>query len=586
MSINKKENDKLNNQKVKEIMNINNTSHNKNNQINKNNLNENYQFGDYNFNSNIKYKSNTIINPKIDKEKNLLKEKDKKIEILQEKCESLQKQLLIKTEFIIKKEKEKEKVKENIQNINNKNINNININFNLNTSNNFPIKSEIKKIWEEFALMSILDNFIDYENKPEFIFFFVTEMIVILGQLIDDICKEIYEKVSVSLNIKNDKKFLYDIEKTSRPLIKEYLNRIFINTEQKPFINKFIDLYRNSLKIKLGNIKIENILSSNDFFLMIKKVKDILLFTKFNDPPLLFNIEQNIKKRKFEKLFINNELSKKNFLIINDNSLKEINCIIILKCPIMKNGFPLNNNLKTIIMLDENNQKISIHSNNKKENEIEIKNLIDFDNNEFFDDKSISKQKFNQRNSDRNGLNIDKYGKINKSFLEDNIINYSYSNYINNINTSKNYPRQNKNYNTELNKEISKFKNKKYNNLNDNCEDNIKIQNENIISNFSFISENLNTKNHYNSNSERSIEPNILSENRGECKQISYGKNLIDCGGVKNNLSKNKPSKNNKKIKKINFIKKNKIKININKINNKIQYNKNNIYHKKILKKV
>lgn len=194
---------------------------------------------------------------------------------------------------------------------------------------------------------------------------------------------------------------------------------MLVNTEQKPFINKFIDLYRNSLKIKLRNIKIENILSSNDFFLMIKKVKDILLFTKFNDQPLLFNIEQNIKKRKFYKLFINNEISKKNFFIINDNGLKEINCIIILKCPIMKNGFPLNNNLKTIIMLDENNQKISIQSNNKKENEIEIKNLIDFDNNVFFDDKAISKQKFNQRNSDRNGVNIDKYGKINKSFLED-----------------------------------------------------------------------------------------------------------------------------------------------------------------------
>ena len=51
-----------------------------------------------------------------------------------------------------------------------------------------------------------------------------------MDKLINDLCREIYEKVSLSLNIPtNDKKFINDIEKISRPLIKEHLNKIFID---------------------------------------------------------------------------------------------------------------------------------------------------------------------------------------------------------------------------------------------------------------------------------------------------------------------------------------------------------------------
>jgi hypothetical protein len=317
---------------------------------------------------------------KEDKEKNLLKEKDKKIEVLKEQCEALQKQLQMKNNFIIK-EKEKEKATKIINN----NINDANTYFNLNTSTNFPIKSEIKKTWEEFALISILDNFIDYEHQPELIFFFVTEMIVILHELINNICVDIYKKVSASLGIPNDKKLICDIEKTSRPLIKEHLNKIFISTEEKPFINKFINLYKNSLNLKFGELNIEEIISTSDFYNMIKKIKDILLFAKFNDPPLAFVIEKNIMKRKCENLLINKEINKKDYLIINDNGLQEINAIILLKCPVMKNGFPINNDLKTIIMIKENNYKDIIHHSIdviKKENILfnKINNNVNFRN--------------------------------------------------------------------------------------------------------------------------------------------------------------------------------------------------------------
>ena len=588
MSINKNENEKnIHNRKD---INISNNIMNNIKKRSKIKLNEIYQFEDNNFNNDIlQTKSKTIINSNNNNEASLLKEKDKKIEVLKEQCESLQKQLLIKTEYIIKKEKEED----NFHKANNKNFKNIKLDYsNLNTSTNFPIKSEIKKIWEELALMSILDNFIDYENKPECIFFFVTEMIIILEKLIDNICKDIYEKLSLSLNIKNDKKFLYDIEQTSRPLIKENLNKIFISTEQKPFITKFIDLYKNSLKIKFGKIQIDNITNTNDFLLMIQKIKEIILFSKFNDPPLFFNIEPNIKLRKCEKIYINNEMNKKNFLIINDNGLQNVNGIILLKSPIMKNGFPINNDLKTIIMLDENNNNNNNYIN-KKESDIHNLNYImdknfsfsgknnydlffDFDFKGNFDDNNV---KYKSRDINLNEFDI---SSNNKTIKEDN--NKKISNNINIVNENDN---QKKEYRNEQNTDISKLDlnniNKKYSyNLADNYENEINKENENnMTSNFSFISENINIKSEYNQNTERTLNQKIVSsDSRGDIKPALSERNIIKGNKIKDSYSKYKKKKTSKKIKKIN-IKKNKIKINISKINNNIKFSKHNINNKR-----
>lgn len=594
MALYKKEKNQILNHLKDIIINNNDIKHNqiKNNKIK---INEIYNIDNINYNNIVLKKANTINNVKDDnKEKNLLKEKDKKIEDLKELCEILQKQLQIKTDYI---NKEKEKFQNNTDD-NNKN--NRNINYNLNTSTNFPIKSEIKKIWEEFALMSILDNFIDYENKPELIFFFVTEMIVILQDLINDICKDIYEKVSISLNNPNDKKFLYDIEKTSRPLIKEHLNKIFINTEQKPFINKFIELYKNSINLKFQDIDIEQIINSNDFFLMIKKIKDILLFTKFNDPPLLFNIEKNIKERNCEKIFINNEISKKNYLIINDNGLKHVNCVIILKCPVMTNGFPISNDLKTIIMMEESNP-IDINLSNKKQSQnIKNNNINMNQKNNIYkkNEKNIISEEnkymnSSVRNTEINRININI--NYNKKEIKDNIKEYNNKKFdiLNRENkendivfktksNSNNFidilmtKKENK---TEENIKITKLKNNY--NLNDNNNNNINTQND-IISNFSFISENLNIKNDINENSDKSMEQKLLSSDSREIiKSATNVRNFNDDDNMKNSFTKYKENKNEKKIKKIKIIKNSKIKININKINNNIKYSKYNIHSKK-----
>ena len=263
----------------------------------------------------------------------------------------------------------KKKKKKNI--IKNKSKNFIDNNYN--TSTNFPVKNEIKKIWEELALVSILDTFIDFESDPVKIFHFVSEMILIMDKLINDLCREIYEKVSLSLNIPaNDKKFINDIEKISRPLIKEHLSKIFIDTENKPFTDKFIYLYTKSLNnnyiinfTKKDKDLIEEIIKGEEFIQMSRKIKDILLYTKFNDQQLYFKIEPDINKRNIEKLIISNINEKKKYLIINDNNLINSPAIVILNQPVMKNGFPLNNDFKSIIMLiNENNYKnIDIKTN-------------------------------------------------------------------------------------------------------------------------------------------------------------------------------------------------------------------------------
>ena len=169
----------------------------------------------YNFIKNLNDLKTKSLNIKIDKYKNnidkdLLKEKDKKIENLQKQCEELKKQL--------EKKNESEKKNNDDLKINSTHKNNIYNDYN--TSTNFPVKHEIKKVWEEFALVSILDTFIDYESEPEKIFHLISEMILLIDKLINDLCLELYEKISLSLNIPiKDKKFIYDIEKISRPLI-------------------------------------------------------------------------------------------------------------------------------------------------------------------------------------------------------------------------------------------------------------------------------------------------------------------------------------------------------------------------------
>ena len=370
--------------------------------------------------------TNPSQNYKFDNNNNnyLLKLKDEKISILQKQCDELQKQLQIKNEKI----------------------------FNTNTSTNFPVKSEIKKIWDEIALVSILDTFIDFESEPEKIFFLVSEMFYIISILINEFCNEIYLKVSLSLNItNNDKKFLSEVEKVARPLIKENLNKIFVDTENKPFIDKFIFLYKEKIDSfnlfkfnKADKEKILSIVEGEDFKLMIKKIKDIFLYTKFNDQQLFFKIEPDINKRLPEKIKIKyNE--KKNFLIINDNNINnnnDVSGLIILKPPVLRSGFTFNNYFKTIVMLfEENKYQIDgnsfaiVEKNSNNINKNKIKNQLPYT---IKDIKLIKTQLINN-NCESNLLSNKESPNKNTNLLliKSNNQNYNSSCNSNNINNKK-----------------------------------------------------------------------------------------------------------------------------------------------------
>ena len=292
--------------------------------------------------------------------KDLLKEKDKKIEILQEQMLQLQKKL---------EQQQKSNNNKNYISNNSNSANNINIvTSNCNTSTNFPLKNEIKKIWEELALVSLLDNFIDFEKQPEIIFHLVSEMVLITDKLISELCMEMYKKVSQSLNIINDKKFINDIEKTSRPLIKEHLNKTFAGTNNQQFVDKFINLFNNSTnKIFSDNEeareRIGEVLGGPDFKLMIKKIKDILLFTKFNDQQLFFKIEKDFSKRIVERIKLKTSIEKKKYLIINDNNKEPVDAVVLLKPPVLRSGFTLNNDFKTILILYERDSNSKSYNN-------------------------------------------------------------------------------------------------------------------------------------------------------------------------------------------------------------------------------
>ena len=529
----------------------------------------------------LEIRNNQNIN---DVDKNLLKEKDKKIQDLQKQCEELKKQLEIKTDFKNKDKKEQNNILKN--EIYNNNY--------FNTSTNFPNKIEIKKVWEELAMVSILDTFIDYESEPEIIFHLVCEMILIMDKLINDLCLEIYEKVSISLNIPvHDKKFICDIEKVSRPLIKENLNKIFIDTENMPFINKFKYLYQNTLKnnnifnyCKNDKDKITQIIDGEEFIQMIKKIKDILLYTKFNDQQLFFKIEPDIKKRNIEKIFIKNNNDKKKYLIINDNNLNNISGVVILNPPVMKNGFQLNNDFKSIIMLLNENRHINFNKNDLNtflnENKYEIytnsftiydKNMkminrkndsktfsinslrIYKDNNislpvtkivDNNDSKSKDKLKLKIKTSipaiNQNDLEI---GKSKRSHRDQNI-NYSNNNFLLNTNIrnsiqNKNNNKQNyinniSNINTTFIKQHKSFLGQNYlkANMNKNSFSNLIHQTQEIFYDSLLQSEYTNSPKYSSENSSISGQEQLISINNDEIKNLQEIN--INNGDIDNNI--------------------------------------------------
>ena len=329
----------------------------------------------------------------------LLAEKEEEIKTLKLRCEKLQ----------------EENKKYQFQ----KNINKEN------TSSNFPLKKEIKELWEKFARIDILNNFIDFENEPEIIYHIISEMFLLSSKLIKEKSENKYKEIIRVMGIKNNSMNIKDIGTQFKNFIKEHLNEIFKDLEANNFINEYKEKIKNIFKdniLKEKNnitnkdelIKIfSEILEQSDFNEIIKDINNLVLIAQYNEPSLLFNIEPNIKNRKIRLIKIKN---KKNYIIPNDNTNKNIYYIIILNPPEIKNGIYYFNDLKQILMPITSN-----YSDNSKIIK-EEEEIIDISNN----DNNTSNNNINthilSNSFSQKGINNKKYKLTNNSEEKNNII--------------------------------------------------------------------------------------------------------------------------------------------------------------------
>ena len=356
-----------------------NTSKNNNNKTNKyqSDVKEKVYYSPY-FKLNNKLNSETISK---ENQKILLQKRELEIKVLKIKCQKLeQENHKYQLQNILLKENSKNnnnnKNKKTNDNNNNNNINNIIAN---NTSSNFPIRNEIKKLWENFAKVDILNNFIEFENEPEIIYHLVCELILLSNKMIKEHCLLKYQEIIKIMGIKNNSVIIKDIETQFKTFMKEHLNEIFNYLQDKSFINNYKKQYKEivleSIKCMSQNdIKIfEEILEQYEFNEMLKSINDIIIFTQFNDPILFFSIESNYEKRKMKYLKIKND-DKKNYIIVNDlgNSNINYNSLILLDPPCMKSGYNFYNELKPIIILIEIESQKDINNMDESKKEINL----------------------------------------------------------------------------------------------------------------------------------------------------------------------------------------------------------------------
>ena len=460
-------------------------------------------------NNDLKYKNNKV---KSQVSKNNVNSKnknksDKKIKqnnspyyIIHKKIESdimspeKQKILLQKRELEIKDLKKKcqkleiENQKYQLQNIILKNNYNNNINKNKNnnellsnnTSSNFPIRNEIKKLWENLAKVELLNNFIDFENEPEIIYHLICELFLLSNKMIKEHCLLKYQEILKIMGVKNNLLIIKDIEIQFKNFMKEHLSEIFNYLQDISFLNDYKNQFKNIVKnsIKCINEKnmllFEDILEQYEFNAMIKNINDIILFTQFNEPTLSFQIEETYDKRKVKYLKINNE-NKKDYIIINNhgNISGNYNSVILLEPPCLKSGFIFNKELKPVLMILE---QIPEEENNINENKIGKNNNIinkkGFRSNEkkkYIDDK-IKFNSINNTSRRNRNLNCDIINKNNKEDFDFHFIIFNNNSNSNNIknNNNKNKVKKNTYYNNNkatIDKELFFEDNKKNNKI-------------------------------------------------------------------------------------------------------------------------
>ena len=312
--------------------------------------------------------------------------------------------------------------------------------YNENTSSNFPLKKEIKELWEKFARIDILNNFIDFENEPIIIFHIISELFILSTKLIKEKNETKYKEILKIMGVQNNSLVIKDIEFKFKNFMKEHLNEIFKDLENDNFIYeykiKIKNIFKDKIISKINNIKNKEgiikifceILEQNEFKEMLKDINNLVLFVQYNEPSLFFNIENNILNRKIKLIEIEN---KKKYIIPNDTNNKNNKYILILDPPELKDGIYFYNDLKKIIMPFSGDYsdnlfiiiKEQTNTSEKKENNYNLNNIHKLTN------------RFSQKNN-----------KNNETKCEDSIkLGTKYINYLKKLNTRESKEKKIKN---------------------------------------------------------------------------------------------------------------------------------------------
>jgi len=331
---------------------------------------------------------------KLEKQSRLLAKKEMEIKTLKLKCEKLQEE---NNKYLLQKNLFENMNKED-------------------TSSNFPLKKEIKELWEKFARIDILNNFIDFENEPEIIYHIISELFLLSYKIIKEKSELKFKEILKIMGIKNSSVIIKDIELRFKHFIKEHLKEIFKDLQNNKYMHEYKEeiknIFKENILNNINNINKEElynifceILEQNEFNEMIKDINDLILIAQYNEPSLYFNIVQNTNERKITLIQIQN---KKNYIIPNDSNNRNIKYIIILNPPELKEGIYYFKDLKKIVMPFNGNNS----NNSTIKKEIDNSNKVDILNNSITNHKLIniiSQKKDNHlTNNKENKIETDK----------------------------------------------------------------------------------------------------------------------------------------------------------------------------------
>ncbi len=224
----------------------------------------------------------------------------------------------------------------------------------------------------------------------------------------------------------NEKINLKDLNKILKALIRQNIKKIFLEGKENNDIEFSLikNNYLNFFMVHICNYNSNNlyknffnIISNERFPILIKIIKTILIYTKYNDTDLKLEIKEtsnrNITIKQFDK-------TEKVISINSKNINEKINGIFLLKPPFLKNGFNLSNSIYPIILEIKNN-KLKTLKEEIEEYNYKIQKKI---HNEFktkYNSKLKLIFKSNIFQLSKKTLNETQRNKINKTTTERNL---------------------------------------------------------------------------------------------------------------------------------------------------------------------